>query len=78
MGNTLCKYENDESNCNIYFSSIRNEAKVKKGENLNLRKSKILLEKAEKSICEIIADERRGTGFFVKLNILIILVKFIV
>ena len=53
---------------NIDNFSIRNEEKVKEGENLTLKKNKILLEKAEKSICEIIKDKGYGTGFFCKMK----------
>ena len=51
-------------------SSIINERKVKDGENLTLTKNKILSEKAEKSICEIIIDYGYGTGFFCKIKYL--------
>ena len=36
--------------------NIINEENVKEGENLTLKKSKILNDKAEKTICEIIKD----------------------
>ena len=49
-------------------SSIINEEKVKDGENLTLKKTKILLEKVEKSVCEIIKDYGYGTGFFCKIK----------
>ena len=55
---------NEKDDFNIDNLSIRNEEKVKEGENLTLKKIKILLEKAEKSICEIIKDKGYGTGFF--------------
>ena len=51
-------------------STIINERKVKEGENLTLKKTKILLEKAEKSICEIIIDYGYETGFFCKIKYL--------
>ena len=47
-------------------SAIINEKKVKEGENLTLKKNKILLEKAEKSVCEIIIDYGMELDFFVK------------
>ena len=47
-------------------STIINEKKVKEGENLTLKKNKILLEKAEKSVCEIIIDYGMELDFFVK------------
>ena len=48
--------------------SIINEENVKEGENLTIKKSKILNEKAEKTICEIITDKGYGTGFFCKIK----------
>ena len=51
-------------------SSIINEEKVKDGENLTLKKNKLLLEIAEKSVCEIIKDYGYGTGFFCKIKTL--------
>ena len=59
---------NEKDDFNIDNLSIRNEEKVKEGENLTLKKNKILLEKAEKSICEIIKDKGYGTGFFCKMK----------
>ena len=63
MGST-----NEKDDFNIDNLSIRNEERVKEGENLTLKKIKILLEKAEKSICEIIKDKGYGTGFFCKMK----------
>jgi len=60
--------EKEELNLNIDNFSIRNEEKVKNGENITLKNSKILFEKAEKSICEIITDKGHGTGFFCKIK----------
>jgi hypothetical protein len=51
-------------------SSIINERKVKDEKNLTLSKNTILLEKAEKSICEIIIDYEYVTGFFCKIKYL--------
>ena len=48
--------------------SIINEENIKKGENLTIKKSKILNEKAEKTICEIIKDNGYGSGFFCKIK----------
>ena len=48
-------------------SAIINEEKIK-GENLSFSKIKIIKEKGESSICEIIKDNGYGSGFFVKLN----------
>ena len=42
---------------------IKNEEKVKEGENLNIENIKTLLEKCEKSICEIQKDNGYGSGF---------------
>ena len=58
-------FENDK-NKNIF--SIRNEEKVKAGENLNTKNTKILLKKAEKSVCEIVKDTGYGSGFFCKIK----------
>ena len=58
----------DQQIYTIDRSSIVHEEKVKKGENLTLAKNKILLEKAEKSVCEIIKDNGYGTGFFCKIK----------
>ena len=49
--------------------SIQKEEKVKHGENLAVKMSKILNEKAEKSVCEIIKDNGYGSGFFCKIKI---------
>ena len=68
MGLMCCVSEKEELNFNIDSFSIRNEDKVKEGENLTLNNSKILYEKAEKSICEIIKDKGYGTGFFCKIK----------
>ena len=57
--------------------SIVNEGNIKEGENITIKKSKILNEKAEKTICEIIKDKGYGSGFFLELNILINLMKYI-
>ena len=51
-------------------SAIINEKKVKEGENLTLKKTKKLLEIAEKSICEIMIEYGYGTGFFCKIKYL--------
>ena len=47
---------------------IIKEEKVKVGENLSIKNAKILPEKAEKSVCEIIKDNGYGSGFFCKLK----------
>ena len=48
--------------------SIQKENHVKLGENLTTKKSILLNEKAEKSICEIIKDNGYGSGFFTKIK----------
>lgn len=49
---------------------IENEAKVKKGENITLKNTIILSEKAGKTVCEIIKDNGGyGTGFLCKIKI---------
>ena len=48
--------------------SIVKENRVKLGENLNTKKSILLSQKAEKSICEIIKDNGYGSGFFSKIK----------
>jgi len=60
--------EKEESKFNRDNLTIKNENKVKGGENITLNNSKILFEKAEKSICEIITDKGHGTGFFCKIK----------
>ena len=45
-------------------NSIKNEEKIEIEQNLALINSKIILEKVEKSICEIIKDKDYGSGFF--------------
>ena len=59
--------KNESKTFNDDFSII-NEENVKEGENLTLKKSKILNEKAEKTICEIIKDNGYGSGFFCKIK----------
>jgi len=49
-------------------NSIKNEEKIEIEQNLAFINSKILLEKAEKSICEIIKDKDYGAGFFFKIK----------
>ena len=44
--------------------SIKNEEKVKAGENLTTKNSILLAQQAEKSVCEIIKDNGYGSGFF--------------
>ena len=60
----------DEDNSQPFTNdfSIQNEEKVKHGENLTSKMSKILSEKVEKSICEIIKDNGYGSGFFCKIK----------
>ena len=48
-------------------SAIINEKKIK-GENLSFSKIKIIKEKGESSICEIIKDNGYGSGFFCKIK----------
>ena len=60
--------ENKEKDSFIDNFSIQNEEKIEEGENLTLMNSKILLEKVEKSICEIIKDKGYGTGFFCEIK----------
>ena len=48
-------------------SAIINEKKIK-GENLSFSKIKIIKEKGESSICEIIKDNGYGSVFFCKIN----------
>ena len=62
--------EENKKILSIDTNSIINEEKVKDGENLTLKKNKILLEKVEKSVCEIIKDYGYGTGFFCKIKYL--------
>ena len=49
-------------------SSIKKEERVKDGDNLNIKLIKMLSEKLEKSICEIIKKNGYGTGFFSKIK----------
>ena len=69
--------ENNEdfSSVKLDHLSIKNEDKVKSGENLSLKNAKILYEKIEKSVFQIIKDNGYGTGFFCKLNIQINLME---
>ena len=47
---------------------IENEEKVKEGENLTVTKIKILSEKADNSVCEIIKENGYGSGFICKIR----------
>ena len=47
---------------------ISNQAKVKPGENISISNNKLLIEKAESSICKIQIDNKEGNGFFCKFN----------
>ena len=49
-------------------SLIIKEEKVKEGNNLSFKLLKLLYEKSEKSICEIIKENGYGTGFFSKIK----------
>ena len=49
-------------------SSIKKEEKVKDSDNLNIKLIKMLSEKLEKSICEIINEIGNQIGFFSKVN----------
>jgi hypothetical protein len=66
MESSGSKKEKEESNFTNNNFSIRKEEKVKEGDNLTLKNSKILFEKAEKSICKIIKD--RGYGDYNIIN----------
>ena len=44
--------------------SIINEKKLNNRENISTKNMRIILDKSEKSICEIKTDDRYGTGFF--------------
>ena len=68
MGFTCSLKNTDEINLTMDYFSIRNEEKVKKGENIKLENLEILCKKAKKSICEIIKDKGYGTGFFCKIK----------
>ena len=68
MGIECCGNEKKELPSNKNNFSIIDEQKVKKGQNLTLKKTKILYEKAEKSICEIFKDKGYGSGFFCKIK----------
>ena len=63
--------KNDEEDSSAFSNdfSIQNELYVKHGENLTSKMSKILAEKSEKSVCEIIKDNGYGSGFFCKINL---------
>ena len=60
--------EKKEINSFIDYFSIKDEEKMEEGENLALMNTKILLEKTQKSICEIINDKGYGTGFLCKIQ----------
>ena len=47
---------------------IENEHKVKEGDIIELKMMRILLDKSEKSICEIKTDNGYGSGFFCKIR----------
>ena len=71
MGSSGSKKEKEESNFTNNNFSIRKEEKIKEGDNLTLKNSKILFEKAEKSICKIIKDtgyDIYDIGFFCKIK----------
>ena len=68
MGIECCGNEKNKLHSYKDNFKIRNEEKVKEGENLTLTNMKILLEKAEKSIFEIIKDKGYGSGFFCKIK----------
>ena len=59
---------NDNSSSFSSEFSIQKENHVKLGENLTIKKSILLNEKAQKSICEIIKDNGYGSGFFSKIK----------
>ena len=68
MGTECCGNEKKNLPSDNNNFSFTNEEKVKKGNNLTLKKTKILYEKANKSICEIIKDKGYGSGFFCKIK----------
>ena len=63
-----CKNEGERLDLIIDYASIINEEKIKDRQNLTVKQNKILLEKAETSICEISKDNGYGSGFFCKTN----------
>ena len=70
------EFQEDERNKKLFQileqgiddDSILNEINVKEGENLNTKQTKILIEKAENSVCEIIENNGYGSGFFCKIK----------
>ena len=62
--------ENSEDDIDINL--ILNESKVKNGENIDTIRNKLLIEKAENSICEILIRNKvepgYGSGFFCKIK----------
>ena len=55
---------NDKSS----IKSALNEEKVKECENLTAKKNKILLEKVDNSVCEIIKENGYGSGFICRIR----------
>ena len=63
------KFFNDQNNSIFSPSfSIENEKKIKPYNNISFTNSKILYQKAKKSICEIILKDGYGSGFFCKIK----------
>ena len=70
------EFQEDERNKKLFQileqgiddDSILNEINVKEGENLNTKQTKILIEKAENSVCEIIENNGYASGFFCKIR----------
>jgi len=60
--------EKEELNTFIDEFLIIDKKIIEEGEKLEIMKSKIFLEKIEKSICQIIKDKEYGLGFFSKIK----------
>ena len=60
--------EKEELNSFIDDFLILDKKIIEEGEKLEIMKSKIFLEKIEKSICQIIKDKECGIGFFCKIK----------
>ena len=60
--------EKEELNSFIDDFLVLDKKIIEEGEKLEIMKSKIFLEKIEKSICQVVKDKEYGIGFFCKIK----------
>ena len=70
MYNKLMSSQNEKEELNSFIDDflVLDKKIIEEGEKLEIMKSKIFLEKIEKSICQVVKDKEYGIGFFCKIK----------